>query len=193
MSRLRRPAIWSCSLLAMLFGFACAAVAISGLSDRVAMADLVVVPGNTVYPNGSLSDRLKGRLDIAVDLYRNGHCKAILVSGGVGVEGVDESVAMRDYLVKQGVPEAMVFRDGEGANTEATARNAAKLMRERGFRTAIAATQYFHILRVRMLLEEQGVAVVGNVHARYFEARDAYSLAREVLALAWLKLRKNAA
>lgn len=73
--------------------------------------------------------------------------------------------------------------DGHGFNTDATASNAAAAMKQRGFRTALAVSQFFHVPRLRVLLERQGVDVVGSAHARYFEVRDAYSLAREVVAM----------
>ena len=180
---------WFIALVGAGFLSAAAAISAYGMADHVVAADVVVVPGNTVHPDGTLSGRLKGRLDAAVDIYRAGKCQAILVSGAVGSEGVDESGAMRSYLVQHGVPERQVIQDPQGVNTEATARNTAIAMRQRGFRTALAVSQYFHVPRLRLLLQRQGVEVVGNAHARYFEMRDAYSLAREVVAMATLLVR----
>lgn len=37
-----------------------------GLTDRYAPADLIVVPGNTVAPDGTPSQRLQARLDAAL-------------------------------------------------------------------------------------------------------------------------------
>lgn len=193
MPRLTRFAKWFAAFLAACFLWAATAISISGLSDHVTRADLVVVPGNTVYPDGILSNRLKGRLDAAVAIYRAGNCQAILVSGAVGSEGVDESSAMRAYLIQQRVPDLYIIQDGQGHNTEATARNTAMAMQQRGLHTALAVSQYFHVPRLRLLLQRQGVSVIGNAHARYFELRDAYSLAREVVAMAALLTRKNAA
>lgn len=176
---------------AICFLAAAGAVAASGLSDNVVRADLVVVPGNTVYPGGTLSDRLKGRLDAAIGIYRAGNCLAIMVSGAVGSEGMDESVAMRGYLIRQGVPPTSIIQDGSGFNTEATARNAAIAMRQRGLETALAVSQFFHVPRLRLLLKQQGISVVGNAHAKYFELRDVYSLAREVVALTAAIFRRH--
>jgi len=50
-------------------------------------------------------------------------------------------------------------------------------------RTALVATQYFHVPRTALALSRHGVDVVGSRHARFAEARDAYSLAREVIAV----------
>lgn len=154
-----------------------------GLSDHVEAADAVVVPGNTVHPDGRLSSRLEGRLDAALAVFRAGNCKVILVSGARGVEGVDESEAMKDYLVRQGVPLDRIIQDNQGFTTAATARNAARALHQRGYGKVIAVSQFFHVPRLRWLLSSQGLHVVGNTHARYFELRDVYSLLREVAAM----------
>ncbi len=170
------------------------ALSASGLSDHVQAADAVIVPGNTVYPDGRLSNRLKGRLDAALSIYHAGHCKVIFVSGATGAERVDESEAMKAYLVQQGVPPDRIIQDSQGFNTEATARNAAVAMRQRGYSTVLAVSQFFHVPRLRRLLADQGLTVVGSSHGRYFELRDVYSLFREVAAMSLLVVgRVNAA
>jgi len=55
---------WRC-FLAMVLGYAVIAstwITSDGLTDEPAKSDLVIIPGNTVNPDGSLSPRLKGRL-----------------------------------------------------------------------------------------------------------------------------------
>jgi len=105
------------------------------------------------------------------------------------VEGVDEADAMARYLVAQGVPEAAIVRDPAGVDTDATARNVAAFAREHRLRTALVATQFFHVPRTELALRRYGVDVVGSRHARYVEWRDAYSLAREVVAYPAYRLR----
>ena len=157
-----------------------------GFSDHLEVADAVVVPGNTVHPDGTISRRLKGRLDAALTVFRAGKCKVIFVSGATGAEGVDESEAMKAYLVGQGVPPDRIIQDDQGFTTAATARNAALALHRRGYRTVIAVSQFFHVPRLRWLLSSQGLHVVGSEHARYFELRDLYSLFREVAAMSAL-------
>ncbi|WP_196954959.1 YdcF family protein [Hymenobacter guriensis] len=55
-----------------------------GLFDTSRPADCIVVLGNTVNTDGSLSSRLKARLDKALALYRAGSSATIFVSGGLG-------------------------------------------------------------------------------------------------------------
>jgi vancomycin permeability regulator SanA len=158
-------------------------IAIDGLSDKVTAADLIVVPGNTVNPDGSLSHRLQGRLDAALKVFKSSNASFIFVSGAVGKEGVDEAVAMKSYLISKGVPSERIIQDSAGFDTESTAKNAAQVMQQLKVTRAVATSQFFHITRLRLLLQRYGVSVVGNTHATYFELRDCYSLAREVIAL----------
>ena len=108
------------------------AVVWDGLHDEVHPADLGIVLGNTVHPDGTPSPRLAARLDRALELYRQGVFPRILVSGAVGKEGRDEALVMREYLLQRGVPDAQVLTDSLGFTTYATAANARKMMRLRG-------------------------------------------------------------
>ncbi|MFZ6777708.1 YdcF family protein [Undibacterium sp. Ji83W] len=162
--------------------FMAAAISTLGLRDQVVVADVVVVPGNTVNPDGKPSERLRGRLDAALRLYATQQCKAILVSGGVGEEGHDEAAVMKKYLVDHGVPDAAVYTDNQGITTFATAKAAAALMKEKNWKTSMLASQFFHIARFQLAMKKYGVTPVGHVHSTHYEVRDAYSLAREVLA-----------
>lgn len=166
-------------LLACLL--AAAAIAMVGLHDHGEAADLIVVPGNTVHADGSLSERLKARLDAAITLYQERRAPRIFVSGGTGIEGRDEAAAMAAYLVANHIPANAIVEDPLGVDTAATARNAATYLKANKLRTAFVATQYFHVPRTALALERQGVKVTGTRHARYVELRDIYSLAREVI------------
>ncbi|WP_028104583.1 YdcF family protein [Pseudoduganella violaceinigra] len=167
-------------LLAGLFLAGTGLIVAAGCSDRLADADMIIVPGNTVAPDGRPSPRLQARLDAALLLYREHRAGIVFVSGGVGKEGFDEAAVMAAYLAGNGVPPAAIAVDSQGLDTMATARNAAAYMRARGLRSALVATQYFHVPRTRFALERAGVHVAGHVHARYAELRDLYSIPREV-------------
>jgi len=81
------------------------------------VADAAVVPGNQVFPTGVPSLRLAARLEKALKLYRDGICPVIIVSGGIGKEGVDEAKAMASWLFQRGVPRRAVVIDSSGVNT----------------------------------------------------------------------------
>lgn len=159
-----------------------------GLHDRLERSDVAVVLGSKVMPDGTPSPRLQARLDRAIELYHQDLVRFVLVSGGTGKEGFSEGQVMGDYVVSQNVPASQVIVDEVGNTTRDTAINAARLMRERGLTSAIAVSQYFHITRSRFAFRDAGIARVGTAHAYYVEARDVYSIAREIPALAayWL-------
>ena len=171
------------------FLLAAGAIVLVGLNDSVSDADLIVVPGNTVAMDGTPGPRLQARLDVALKIYREHRAPLIFVSGGVGKEGFDEAASMSNYLVKNGVPATAVVKDSLGVDTFATAKNAANFIRANGLKSAIVATQYFHVPRTKLALERNGVKVLGTIHARYFEVRDLYSIPREVLGYAAYRAR----
>lgn len=157
---------------------------LAGGRDDPGRADLALVLGSKVERDGTPSPRLRARLDTALAWYRAGDFPDIVASGGTGVEGFDEAVVMRDYLVARGVPAAHVIVDGGGATTFASARNTAAIVRERGLRSVFVVSQGFHVPRARLALRRFGVPVVYSAHAPFFEWRDLYSAPRELAGYA---------
>jgi vancomycin permeability regulator SanA len=175
---LTRAGIGSIGLLIVGAG----AISIAGSIDNVRQADVAVVLGNTVEPNGKPSARLQARLDKTIALYQQGVFKNTIVSGGVGKEGFDEAVVMKQYLVANGLPTAQIYVDSQGNNTYLTAKNTARLMNEHKWQSAIAISQYFHLPRTKLALQKCGVSTVYTAHANFFELRDLYSAVREVFS-----------
>ena len=133
-----------------------------GLTDDRSPADVIVVLGNQILPSGEPHPRLEARLAAALDCYAAGCAPVILVSGGTGVEGFDESVVMKGWLEAEGVPADAVIADPYGLSTRHTARNAAELMAARGWSRAIVATQFFHITRCKLAFRQAGVSDLGE-------------------------------
>jgi vancomycin permeability regulator SanA len=156
---------------------------IDGLSAKPGTADVAIVFGNTVERNGRPSARLGARLETARALYASGRVGRIIVTGGIGKEGFDESVVMQRSLESAGVPPTAIHADGLGLNTTRSCVNARAYMTSHGLKSADVVTQYFHVTRARLGCRRAGIRVVGAVAPRYFELRDLYSLAREVVAL----------
>ncbi|HEY9402440.1 MAG TPA: YdcF family protein [Pyrinomonadaceae bacterium] len=175
----------------LTFTLAATLIVADGLTDDIHAADVAIVPGNTVEKDGRPSARLRARLDQTVALYRQGLFPDVIVSGGVGSEGFDEAEVMKRYLVGNGVPEASIHVDSSGLTTYLTARNASRMMRENGWQSAMVVTQYFHVPRMRLALKRSGVVPVFSAHAQFFELRDVYSTAREVVGYGAYLLRAD--
>ena len=175
----------------LAFTLAATLIVADGLTDDIHAADVAIVPGNTVEKDGRPSARLRARLDQTIALYRQGLFPDVIVSGGVGSEGFDEAEVMKRYLVENGVPEIRIHVDSGGSTTYLTAKNAARMMRENGWQSAMVVSQYFHVPRMRLALQRSGITPVFSAHARYFELRDVYSIAREVVGYGAYLLRAD--
>ena len=172
-----------------LFALSAVAITVSGLNDDIHQSDVAVILGNHVEPNGQPSARLQARLDRAIELYHEGIFQNTIVSGGIDANGTDEAVAMKRYLVDRGLPSGKIVVDSAGNNTYLTAQNTSKIMVDRQWHSAIVISQYFHIPRTRAILQRMGVTNVYAAHAKFFEIRDVYSIAREVVGYASYLLR----
>lgn len=180
--RISQPAarfILSMVMVTAVCGFM---ISIQGFMDRVFPADVAVVLGNEVFADSSLSPRLKGRVDAAWGLYRHGMVKKIIVSGGMTKVGVIEAEAMRKYLLENGIPDEDIIMDREAKNTRGTAQFTAKYMHDNNLQTVIAVSQFYHLPRAAMALKQEGIEHIGTLHSTYFEARDIYSVIREIPA-----------
>ena len=153
---------------------------VDGLRDEIESADVGLVLGNTVQPDGTPSSRLAARLDRAHSLYTAEVFPLVIVSGGIGREGHDEAVVMRDYLVKKGIPTDRIIVDSTGINTLASAVATRDILRQRGLRSVMVITQYFHVPRSKLALRRNGISPVYGAHAHFFEPRDLYSIPREL-------------
>jgi vancomycin permeability regulator SanA len=153
---------------------------VDGFKPPVLPADVAVVLGSKVQRDGSPSSGLQRRLERARDLYRKGAVKGIIVSGGRGSEGFEEADIMRDVLIGSGIPVDAIIVDRAGNNTRLTAIHAHQIMQSRGWRSAVAISQYYHVPRAKLALRQEGVAQVSGAAAEYrFAWTDPLSIVRE--------------
>ena len=88
-------------------------------------ADCILILGAGVW-DGEPSPMLSDRLDEGIALYEAGAAPKILVSGDHGQVDYDEVNAMKDYLMKAGIPGEDIFMDHAGFSTyESMARASA--------------------------------------------------------------------
>jgi uncharacterized SAM-binding protein YcdF (DUF218 family) len=155
---------------------------INGLKERVEPADVAVVLGNEVYLSGEPSPQLKARLDRAVELFRQHFFPRIVVSGGIEKNGTDETLAMRQYLMRQGVPAEAILLDPRGSDTMNTAEDTVALMNQHGWKRIIVISQYFHLPRCQLAFRKAGVDHVLVSYARFFGWHDLWAITRELVA-----------
>lgn len=123
--------------------------------------DAIIVLGAQVLPDGTPSIQLSWRLDKAAELWRK-HPVPVVCCGAQGVnEPMPEAVAMRDYLVAQGVDAASVRIDPDSFNTRQNLKHAAQLLAEDEVDTVLIVTSDYHLPRAMALAEDQGLQATG--------------------------------
>ena len=169
--------------LFLLFGLIHAlAITIDGVNDDGlnSKASFIIVLGSKVNEDGTLSNRLKARLDKSIELFSESPMLSIFVSGGLGKEGHLEGSKMKEYLVSKNVPEDQIYVDNKGNNTRLTAQNFSKQFPE--CKSVLVVTQFFHVTRSKLALTQAGVNQVYGFSPDYYEWRDIYATFREIPA-----------
>ncbi len=112
--------------------------------SSVPPAPVALVLGAQIYPDGTPSPYLRGRLDTAKRLYDAGKVRAILVSGDNGDDHYNEPDGMRRYLIRRGVPAKQVVADYAGFDTYDSCVRAKRIF---GVNELIVVTQGYHLPR----------------------------------------------
>jgi uncharacterized SAM-binding protein YcdF (DUF218 family) len=122
-------------------------------------ADAIVVFGAAEYA-GRPSPVFRARLDHGFDLFRHGFAPVVITTGGAALDpDFSEGGVGRDYLWSRGIPEGSLIAETQGSDTARSAVRVANIMRANGMKTCIAASDAYHVFRIRALLEHEGIGV----------------------------------
>lgn len=139
--------------------------------------DCIIVPGAQVIGNRTPSPMLQDRLDGAVALYRAGVSSRILVSGDHREDNYNEPLVMCKYLLSQGIPDEAIFMDHFGLDTYDTVYRAIHVF---GVKSAVIATQRFHLQRALFIGSKLGLDCAGYATNPRSYASTPYFMAREL-------------
>ena len=141
------------------------------LETQLERADAIVVLSGYSFPTGG--HRLKPELAHdtlyrcihAVDLYRAGGPRPVVVTGGE-VEGAtgDPPLGeqMRDFLILLGVRENDLIVEAHSRNTHENAVKCGRILRERKLRRIVLITDAAHMRRAVLCFEREGLEVVAS-------------------------------
>jgi uncharacterized SAM-binding protein YcdF (DUF218 family) len=101
------------------------------------------------------------RLDRGIRLHREGAAPLLLLSGG-GTGPVPEAEIMHQIALARGVPERALLVERRSRNTVENAREAARLLRERGVREVLLVSDRSHLPRAALLFRLAGLRVAGR-------------------------------
>lgn len=153
---------------------------IVSLSDADSLeGDCILVLGCGMRPDGTPSQMLRDRLDVAIELYFMGISDRLLMSGGPGRGTWNEANAMKRYAVERGVPSEKIFMDHAGLSTYESMQRAEKVF---GCKRIVITTQRYHLYRALFIAESMGMHATGiDVDTRAY-ARQQYYDIRETAA-----------
>ena len=119
--------------------------------------EFAIVLGASVHGD-ELSGALRGRMNVAIELYKKGLVKNILLSGDGTDEYYNETAAMRKFALSNGIPQESLLTDEKGLNTYATMLRAHEVFNAK---SAYIITQNFHLVRAVWVARECGIEAEG--------------------------------
>lgn len=121
-------------------------------------ADCIIVLGAGIKDSETPTPMLQDRLDLGIDLYKNGVAPKLLLSGDNGQISHNELHVMLSYSKEAGVPEEDIFCDHAGFSTYDSMYRAGSIF---GAEKAIVVTQKYHEYRALYIGKKLGLDVVG--------------------------------
>jgi uncharacterized SAM-binding protein YcdF (DUF218 family) len=143
--------------LVVAFGALCVAVDRYGRSDRAQPADVIVILGAKVLPNGEPGPDLSPRVEKAALLYKQGYAPYVVCTGGAAGDRMSAAAIAQRAATAAGVPAgASIIADGT-SSTRQDAERTADVLAARGWSSALVVTHPLHLLRATVLFRRAGI------------------------------------
>lgn len=128
-----------------------------GRSDESRVVDALVVLGAAQY-DGRPSPQLQGRLDHALQSWRDGLAPLIIVTGGkLQEDRFTEAEASAKFFTDAGVPTAAIALENTGHTTRESLLGVREILRSRGLHRILIVTDPYHALRARLIAQDLGL------------------------------------
>jgi len=132
---------------------------------------VAIVFGAGLWRDGGPSPVLYDRIATAVELYRAGRVRKLLLTGDNRFHNYNEPDVMRQTAIEMGVPAEDLVPDYAGRRTFDSCYRAREIF---GVRRAILVTQEFHLDRALYLCNSLGIDSIGLVADRRAYTRGAH-------------------
>ncbi|HEU5098627.1 MAG TPA: YdcF family protein, partial [Roseiflexaceae bacterium] len=179
--------------LLLLIGLICALIIVQGRRDEALQVGggrvgAALVLGAAQW-NGDPSPVLRARLDHALELYRRGQVRQIILTGGTGPgDTTSEAAAGRQYLIDQGLAADALLLEDQGTTTWESLQNAVSLARANRIGAVMLVSDPFHMLRSIKMARDLGLIAYGSPTRTSPIATGSAEEARYVLREAWADL-----
>ena len=131
-------------------------------TDNQEKSDVAIVLGAGTI-NNEASPVFKERVNHALTLYKEGTVKKIIITGGLGEGSVlaDSQVA-KQYALSRGIPSADILTEEKSTVTQENLENAALIMRENGYKSAVIVSDPLHMARAMLMAKDAGIQAVSS-------------------------------
>ncbi len=180
------------SVVAML-ALICVLIVLQGRRDDlqnlgVGRVGAAIVLGTAQW-SGDRSLVLRARLDHALDLYRRGQVRLIILTGGVGAgETVSEAAAGKQYLLGRGLPAEALLIEDRGTSTWENLRNSVPLIQSHQIGAVVLVSDPFQMLRSLKMTRDLGLIAYGSPTRTSPISANGWQAARYVVREAWAYL-----
>jgi uncharacterized SAM-binding protein YcdF (DUF218 family) len=110
---------------------------------------VAIILGHRLNDDGSFSEILQHRMNLALRLYEDVRPSYIIVSGGMAnpISGVSEAQKMYDFLVSEGIPEEKIVRETSSLTTKENAKYSVPMAIALNATTLVLCTSKEHMNR----------------------------------------------
>ena len=108
---------------------------------------VVIVLGNRLNDDGSISEIQKQRLQLALEIEEQFHPEFFVLSGGLAnpAAGRTEAEAMYENLIKLGIDEKKLIKENDSLTTVQNAYYSAPIIKKLGAEIVIICTSPYHL------------------------------------------------
>jgi uncharacterized SAM-binding protein YcdF (DUF218 family) len=132
--------------------------------------------------DGHPSPALQERLDMALHLYRTGRVRLLVLSGGMGNDGITEAEGMKRYLMQHGVKKAHLLLENRSTNTRQNLFYSKELLKKHPIHSVYLVTHDYHMDRALTYARAAGIrAFPAPVHSQvlftpFYKARECLAI-----------------
>ncbi|MFH0857551.1 MAG: ElyC/SanA/YdcF family protein [Candidatus Magasanikbacteria bacterium] len=127
-------------------------------SEEFTGREIALVFGGGMKNKTTQSDMQEDRVQLAVELYKQGKIQQMILTGDDGANRFDEVTYMKKYALDNGVSEEDISIDPHGYNTYTSCYRASH---ERKIKEMVAISQEFHLSRILFFCNHFGIDTLG--------------------------------
>ena len=108
---------------------------------------VLVVLGNRLNDDGSITNYQKERLEMAIEIIRKYQPMKVILSGGIAntVPNISEAKAMESYLLNKGIDQSLLIKEDNSHSTYENALFSVPIAISLGADTIIVCTSDYHL------------------------------------------------